>query len=201
MAKSILYIYGLWQISRLKQPIVTIFGGKRAHKEDVYYQQAFTLAGILAQQGISVLTGGGPGIMEAALCGAYAQEKKGRSLGIGVQGVDVGFKSICGQKTIFLGDFMSRKKLLIDYSCGFIIFPGGIGTADELMEVLNLIKTKKIKSVPVVLIGTKYWKPLLDWFALAIKEHFIEPEHATIFEITDDVQHAINIIKTSMYVS
>jgi uncharacterized protein (TIGR00730 family) len=192
------YAYGLWRISRLKQPIVTIFGGKRADKTSDYYLKASHLAGMLVKHGISVLTGGGPGIMEAALCGGHAYDPRGRTLGIGVNGVDVSFRSSCGQETIYLADFATRKKLLINHSMAFIVFPGGLGTMDEISEVLNLIKTRKIEAAPVILIGTEYWQSFVDWFLLALKKDFIAPEHARVFEVTDDIVKVADIMNKRM---
>lgn len=185
------YIYGLSRLARIKQPIVTIFGGKRANKESDYYQQAYQLAENLVKNNISILTGGGSGIMESALCGAVAQRKKDRALGIGVHGIDVEFVSACGHETIFLGDFALRKWLLIRYSIGFICFPGGIGTLDEIVEVLNLIKTEKLSNVPMVLIGKNYWRFIIEWIKHAVTKNFIAPEYADLFLVTDDIQKAL----------
>lgn len=184
-------VYCLWRVSRLQKPMVTVFGGKRAKVDSNYYKQAFQLGGKLVKNNMSVLTGGGPGIMESALCGAVAQ-KKGYSLGIGVTGVDVKFVSACKQETIYTPDFAARKKLLIDYSSGFIAFPGGIGTLDEVAEVLNLIKVNKIKKVPMILIGAEFWKPFVEWMALAQEHDYIAPEYAQLFQVTDDLDHAVN---------
>ncbi len=189
------YLYGLYRISRLKKPIITIFGGKQADKDSKYYQQAFSFTGDLVKYDFSVLTGGGPGIMESALCGGVAQGKKDRMLGIGVQGVDVEFISSCGHETIFLGDFATRKWLLIAHSIGFVCFPGGIGTLDEIIEVLNLIKTKKLSRVPIVLIGKEYWQCIVDWLEYAVRQGFIAQEYADLLTVTDDLEKALLIIR------
>ena len=186
------HVYCLWRISRLQKPIITVFGGKRASTDGKYYKQAYELGSMLVKNNMSILTGGGPGIMESALCGAVAQGKKDRSLGIGVTGIDVVFVSACGHETIFTHDFAARKEFLIDYSSGFIAFPGGIGTLDEILEVINLIKTNKIKKIPIVLIGTEYWKLFAQWMALAQEHDYIAPEHAHLFHITDDLDYAVN---------
>lgn len=188
------YLYGLYRIHRLKKPIVTIFGGKGADEGSMYYKQAFSFTGQLVNNDFSVLTGGGPGIMESALCGGVAQRKKNRVLGIGVRGVDVDFVSSCGHETIFLGDFASRKWMLIRYSIGFICFPGGIGTLDEIIEVLNLIKTEKIAPVPVILIGKEYWYHIVKWIEFAVNQGFIKKDYAQLVTVTDDLQSVLSLV-------
>ncbi len=186
------YLYGLWRISRLKKPIVTIFGGKRAAKNDPYYQQSFQLAGNLIEHNFSVLTGGGPGIMESALSGAVAHKVKNSAMGVGVWGIDVGFISAPNHETIFMKDFAQRKHLLIDFSCAFVCFPGGIGTLDEILEVLNLIKAKKLKRIPVILFGKNYWHFFVKWIEHAAERNFIAPEYANLLFVTDDMQEVLN---------
>jgi len=185
------YLYCLWRVSQLPKPIITVFGGKRAPVTSDYYKQAFDLGGKLVTQNMSVITGGGPGIMESALCGAVAQKKE-RSLGIGVIGVDVGFTSACNQETIYAPDFATRKKLLIEFSGGFVALPGGIGTLDEITEVLNLIKTSKIKQIPMILVGTEYWQPFTDWLKLAHENDYIAPEYTDLLQVTDDLDFVAN---------
>ena len=192
------FLYALYRISRLKKPIVTIFGGKRADTKNPYYQQAGDLAGMLAQKDYAILTGGGPGIMESALCGALKKGKNHQALGIGVQGLDVEYKSLCDHETIFLGTFAVRKQLLIRYSKAFISFPGGIGTLDEILEVLNLIKTKKLFPVPIILIGKDYWRLVLQWMEQAIRENYIGQEYAKLITVVDTVEDAYEIIVSQL---
>ncbi|MGE0207037.1 MAG: TIGR00730 family Rossman fold protein [Candidatus Babeliales bacterium] len=188
------YVYGLWQIKSLQKPLVTLFGGKRAQDDAVYCKQAAAVAQALAEKSISVLTGGGPGIMQAALCGALKAEKKHSALGIGVYNVDEYFEPICSYKTIYMPNFAMRKALLIDYSQGFVCFPGGIGTVDELFEVLNLIKTKNLAKVPVILFGKDYWVNIIGWMNHAFQEGFIGSEHRDILMITDDIDHVVSLL-------
>lgn len=190
---------GLYTLSRLPGPIVSIFGGKGVDRENAYSEYAYKLGGQLVENGFSVTTGGGPGIMAAANCGAFDKSKalglKGlRTLGIGVHGVDIGFENPCA-KVFFTDYFSVRKQLLFRYSCGFVIFPGGIGTADELFEVLNLIKVNKMKPVPVILFGTAYWQPLLNWYTHAIEHGFIRAEFQPLFTIADSIDHVQTVIK------
>jgi uncharacterized protein (TIGR00730 family) len=140
---------------------VTIFGSARIHEGDLYYAKAQELAGLLAKEGFSVITGGGPGIMEAANRGCH--EAGGLSIGCNIElpheqavnpYVDLGVE---------FRYFFARKVMFVKYADGFAIFPGGFGTLDELFESLTLIQTGKIRHFPVVLIGTEYWSGLLDW--------------------------------------
>jgi uncharacterized protein (TIGR00730 family) len=189
------YCYGIYKLSTLEKPLVTIFGGKRVTPETFYYKQANELATLLAKQSLSILTGGGPGVMESALCGAKAIHAK-KALGIGVVGVDADFKLSCDQEVIFSGSFADRKKLLINYSSIFIAFPGGIGTLDEILEVLNLVKTKKIPPCPVILIGSTYWNYITLWLQRAIDEGYIVDELTTLVTVTDDIHYAAQLVET-----
>lgn len=196
---GISFMRGLYALSKLQKPIISIFGGKSVKKDSVHAQQANRLARMLAERNISVLTGGGPGIMEAANCGARTVtdergDKKVRTLGIGVRGVDLQFKNICAD--VFQApNFYVRKWLLIRYSSGYLIFPGGFGTVDELFELLNLMKLEKLPVRPVILIGSEYWEPLVHW----IIEHGVKtgliPERCQDFiTITDDIDEAFHIL-------
>lgn len=188
------YLYGLWRIWKLKKPIITFFGGKRTPRTDPYYKKAFDLSARLVNDNFSILTGGGPGIMEAALCGAVKQGKKGYALGIGVHKVDEWFSSSCHYSTIFMRDFAHRKELLIAFSSAFVCFPGGIGTLDEILEVSNLIKTKKLTRIPIILLGTDYWQFFIKWVQQALEKNLINPEYTDLFIVTDDIDQVISII-------
>ncbi len=195
-------VRALLYVGRLQQPIVTIFGGKLAPDGSPFVQHAYEFARQLVHHKISVLTGGGPGIMEAANCGAYAAAlKKGDAcrytLGIGVYGVNGGFVSRCAF-VVSMPYFYLRKQLLMKYSVAFVVFPGGIGTADELFELLNLMKLQKLPLHPVVLIGTAYWKPLLVWmYESGIAQGFIPAECKKLVQVTDDLEKTLAIIRDS----
>jgi uncharacterized protein (TIGR00730 family) len=192
------YLCGLWSIARLPHPIVTIFGGRHVVPDSECYEKAYTLAKLLAIENISVLSGGGPGIMEAVLCGSACQ-RNNRALGVGVRGVDVEYVSRCNQRAIYLSDFGMRKHFLIDYASGFVAFPGGLGTMDEIATVLNLIKNKKIDPAPVLLIGKEYWKCFGQWVLSAIECGYIESEYTYLFEITDDLNYVAMVMKKHAY--
>lgn len=149
-------MYGVWKIKEIKTPIISIFGGSRFSTDAEYAKQAHILAKKIVEEDISVMTGGGPGIMEAASCGAIAIGKNNAvSIGIGVK--ELGEKvNPCVQHYFELETFSARKWLLTHYSVAFVVFPGGFGTLDELAEVLTLIQTKQLPPVPIVLIGHEY---------------------------------------------
>lgn len=185
------FAIGSWRLSKLEAPFITIFGGKNIIETEEPAQRAHVIAAALVDHGYAVVTGGGPGIMVAANCGAQqkaiALNKKGLwTLGIGVRGVDTGYKNPCAP-VYFTSNFFTRKHLLIYKSSGFVIFPGGIGTLDEFFEVLNLVKTGKIAPVPIILVDKQYWKPIIDWYYNSgIESGFILKEHAKLFAIADD---------------
>src|SRR5690606_34188715 len=146
-----------------------------------YAQDANQIAAWLVEQEMSVLTGGGPGIMEAANCGAVRSLHKDEvhSIGIGVRGLNEP-KNVCVEEYFELDYFFARKWLLTQYSVGFIVFPGGFGTLDELSEVLTLIQTRQMKKVPIVLFGKDYWRPFLQWVREEALPHgLIKEEHVT----------------------
>jgi len=172
---------------------VTIFGSARIHEGDPYYAQARELAGLLAREGFAVITGGGPGIMEAANRGCH--EAGGLSIGCNIElpheqavnpYVDLGVE---------FRYFFARKVMFVKYADGFAIFPGGFGTLDELFESLTLIQTGKIRHFPVVLIGKEYWSGLLAWIrAEAISHGNVSPEDLDLIRCTDDMQEACRLL-------
>lgn len=190
-------LYGIWKLSKLKKAPITIFGGTRLKSDSIYMKKAQELASMLASYDIPVLTGGGPGIMEAASCGAAT--RKGQivtTIGIGVKGLNDPLPfNRCVKDTIQMDYFFSRKWLLVKYSIGFAVFPGGFGTLDELMELLTLIQTNMRPKAPIVLIGVDYWKPFMYWIEhSALKHQLISQEDAALFSITDDIKEAFNLL-------
>ncbi|HSW74101.1 MAG TPA: TIGR00730 family Rossman fold protein [Candidatus Limnocylindria bacterium] len=184
--------YGAWRVSVLPRPIVTIFGGSRWQESSPYAHQARELAQLLVQHDISVLHGGGPGIMEAVARGGLDYAGKATTLGIGVRSLNDKSKYI---KDYFdLKFFFERKWLMTRYSVGFIFFPGGLGTFDELGEVLTLIQTKQLSKVPIILVGKDYWKPLIEWIDEMLKYGLITPEHKDLFVVSDDVQRVLSLV-------
>ena len=183
-------VYGAWHVSKLKMPIVTIFGSARIKQDSHYATQAHILGEKFLDSGISILTGGGPGIMEAASCTLPKGKNKGQSIGIAVKGLEDRPEK-CMQTYLELDYFFARKWLLTEYSSGFVIFPGGFGTLDEMAGVLTLIQTKKIKRVPVVLIGKEYWHYFIKWVQNEGLAHgAILSEELEYFYVTDDLDEA-----------
>jgi len=190
-------IYGVWRVSKLPHPIISIFGSAKMPQADKYAKEANQIAALLVEQGISVLTGGGPGIMEAANCGVMHSKKRGevKSIGIGVRGLNEP-KNVCVEEYFELNYFFARKWLLTQYSSGFIVFPGGFGTLDELSEVLTLIQTKQMKKVPIVLMGKDYWHPFMQWVTEeAFPRGLIKSEHLKLFSVTDDPYKAFCFVR------
>lgn len=190
-------LYGFWRVSKLEQPIISIFGGARLTQDQIYFRQAHDLGQRFIEHDISVLTGGGPGIMEAVSCGALVHDngKKAKSIGIGVTGLDEK-RSLCVQEYFELDYFFARKWLLTQYSSAFIVFPGGFGTLDELSEVLTLIQTKKMGRVPVVLIGEEFWAPFMQWVTKeALVHQVVNEEDIALFTVTDNLEQAFCVVR------
>ena len=172
---------------------VTIFGSARLTEDDPYYPKARKLAGLLAKEGFAVITGGGPGIMEAATRGCH--EAGGLSIGCNIalpheqsvnQYVDLGVE---------FRYFFARKTMFVKYADAFAIFPGGFGTLDELFESLTLIQTGKIRHFPVVLVGTEYWGGLLEWLRSQANAHgTIDPADLDLMHLTDDMEEACALL-------
>jgi hypothetical protein len=174
-------------------PGVTIFGSARTPSNNPYYQATVTLAKELAQHKLAVITGGGPGIMEAANKGAA--KAKGKSVGLNIELPFEQEGNHYANIPIHFHYFFSRKVCFVKYSIGFVFMPGGFGTLDEFFEVLTLVQTQRIPRFPLILFGRKYWKGLLDWMATTMEKcKYISPGDLDLVTITDDPQEAIKII-------
>jgi hypothetical protein len=175
-------------------PAVTVFGSARIKSTHPDYAQARELGRLLAREGFAVITGGGPGIMEAANRGC--QEGGGLSVGCNIElPMEQGLNPYVDLGVEFRY-FFTRKTMFVKYADGFVIFPGGYGTLDELFEALTLIQTRKIQDFPVVLLGTTYWEPLLDWIrGTLVKASAIDPTDVDLLRLTDDPAEACRIIK------
>jgi uncharacterized protein (TIGR00730 family) len=178
-------------------PAVSIFGSARTASTSADYATARNLAAALARSGYAVITGGGPGIMEAANRGAF--EAGGVSVGLGIelpfeqgmnQWVDIG---------VDFRYFFARKTMFVKYAQAFVVFPGGFGTFDELFEALTLVQTGKVTSFPVVLVGSAYWGGLLDWVrSTVLDEGKVSAKDLDLITLTDDVDEAVRIIDAAM---
>ena len=186
---------GAWKISKLKKPIVTVFGGSKLSQDHAYAQQAHDLGALLISNGISVITGGGPGIMRAANCGAFDTERGAQSIGISVDGLPHEPRHKYTDQMIVVKHFFARKWLLTRYATAFAVFPGGFGTLDELFEIATLMQEERLSPIPLVLVGRNYWKPLLAWIELAVKEGLVLQQDADLLFVTDDIQEAFEHLR------
>jgi uncharacterized protein (TIGR00730 family) len=175
---------------------VSIFGSARTRLDDPLYATARDLGARLAAKGITVITGGGPGIMEAANRGAH--ETGGVSVGLGIElPNEQRINDYCNIAVNFRY-FFARKLMFVKYAEAFVIFPGGFGTFDELFEALVLVQTGKIDHFPVILFGSAYWQPLVDWLSGPVLEHgMIAPVDLELFKVTDDLGEVVAWIEQS----
>jgi uncharacterized protein (TIGR00730 family) len=172
---------------------VTIFGSARLPPTDPYYQAAVSIAKDLAKHNLAVITGGGPGIMEAANRGAA--EVKGKSVGLNIELPFEQKGNRFANIPLNFHYFFSRKVCFVKYSIGFIYMPGGFGTLDEFFEVLTLVQTHRIPSFPLILFGKDHWSGLIRWMKATLeKNKFTSPGDLDLFTITDDPQVAVNLI-------
>jgi len=172
---------------------VTIFGSARVKPEDKYYQMAEDLGRLLAKSGFAVITGGGPGIMEAANKGAA--EAGGQSLGMNIRLPFEQKPNPYANIQIDYKYFFIRKVMFVKYAMAYVILPGGYGTMDELFEALTLIQTKRVKSFPVILMGRDYWQGLLDWLKNSMLENdMILPFDLEMIHIIDDPEEVVKHI-------
>lgn len=174
---------------------ITFFGSARLDEDNHYYQKSMNLAGLLSKEGYAVISGGGPGIMEAANRGAY--EAGGPSLGLNIK---LPFEQVLNPYvTDFVNFhyFFARKVCMTFSSEAYVYFPGGFGTLDEFFEVLTLIQTKKIKRRPIILVGVDFWKPFLVWIDDCLRTEFktVDRFDTSLYELLDDEQTIVDLIK------
>jgi uncharacterized protein (TIGR00730 family) len=177
-------------------PAISVFGSARTLRDDPMYALAEQLGAALARAGYAVITGGGPGVMEAVNKGA--SQAGGVSVGLGIElpyesglneWVDIG---------INFSYFFARKTMFVKYSQGFVVLPGGLGTLDELFEALTLVQTQKVTSFPIVLMGESYWSGLLSWLEQTVcGQGKVSAGDLTMLEVTDDVEKAVTVIEAS----
>jgi len=172
---------------------VTVFGSARTRPDDPYYDKAVATTRLLARHGFPIITGGGPGIMEAANRGA--QEGNGLSIGCNIELPFEQGTNPYVERSINFRYFFVRKTMFVKYSTAFIVFPGGFGTMDELFEALTLIQTGKVKHFPVVLFGREYWKGLRDWLMERVAgEGKIDTKDLDLFHVTDEPEEAVKLV-------
>lgn len=186
------FVEGFGQLAELPQA-VTVFGSARSPEDTPEYEMGVRIGRKLSEAGYAVITGGGPGCMEAANKGA--REAGGVSVGLGIE---LPFEQHMNEYVdlgIEFRYFFVRKTMFVKYSCGFIALPGGFGTMDELFEALTLVQTRKVTSFPVVLMGTEFWGGLLDWIKNTLMSSGkISSADVDLVHLTDDVDEAVRII-------
>ena len=192
------FVNGYEKMSQIG-PSISIFGSARTSKNDEYYKLATEIATSIVENGYGVITGGGPGIMEAANKGA--KEAKGRSIGLCIE---LPFEKkesdniyIDQDKKIEFDYFFVRKVMFMKYAQGFVVMPGGFGTLDELFEAITLIQTKKIEKFPIILVGSSFWAGLIDWIkeTLLKTSKTISNEDLCAFHVVDKKEEVINILE------
>lgn len=177
-------------------PCISIFGSARTQPNHPNYKLATTVANAIAASGYGIITGGGPGIMEAANKGA--QDVNGISVGLNIA---LPFEQtsnpyIDKDKNLSFEYFFIRKVMFVKYTQGFVVLPGGLGTLDELFESITLIQTKKIKRIPIILVGTKFWKGLVDWIkSILIENKMISKEDLDLFTVVDTHEEVLNCLE------
>ncbi len=188
------FVNGYETLSRIG-PCVAIFGSARIKEDNPYYAKAVETGAKLVEKGFGIITGGGPGIMEAGNKGAHEAGGKSVGLNIVLPHEQHSNPYIDSDKSINFDYFYIRKTMFTRYSQGFIAFPGGFGTLDELSEALTLMQTNKIANFPIVMFGSEFWSPLVDWFRDTLLENqMIKEEDFGIFHVVDDVDEAVRII-------
>jgi hypothetical protein len=186
------FVSGFEQMGMI-EPCVSIFGSARTKPEDKYYNETVEIAEKIVNQGFGVITGGGPGMMEAANKGA--QMGNGTSVGLVIE---LPFEQeqniyIDKDKLISFDYFFVRKVMFIKYAQAFVVMPGGFGTLDELFEALTLIQTEKITKFPIVLFGSDFWNGLIDWIKMTVLKEYknISPKDLNLIKVVDDVDEAV----------
>jgi|TARA_B110000259_G_scaffold144181_1_gene162406 uncharacterized protein (TIGR00730 family) len=176
-------------------PCVSIFGSARTKEDDKYYQLAEDLAYKITQHGYGVITGGGPGIMEAANKGASRGGGKSVGLNISLPFEEYSNPYIDRNKKIDFDFFFVRKVMFVKYAQGFVVLPGGFGTLDELFEAITLIQTKKIGKFPIVLVGKEFWGGLVDWIKNSLLQNgMIAEKDLDLFHVVDTSDEAVKVI-------
>lgn len=186
------FVEGFKSLSSIKAA-VTFFGSSRITKDNPYYKAATEVAYILAKKGFTVITGGGPGIMEAANLGAY--KAGGVSVGCNIELPEEQIQNPYQTISLSFRYFFVRKMMFVKYSEAFIIFPGGFGSMDEFFESLTLVQTGKIEHFPIILFGSRYWQGLIQWMQSAmINEGCISKEDLSFLRLTDSPEEAARVI-------
>ena len=190
------FIKGFDELSNLS-PCISVFGSARTKPEDKYYKEAVKLSELITQNGYGVITGGGPGIMEAANLGAH--DKGDKSIGLQIE---LPFEASANEyidKLVTCRYFFTRKVFFLKYSQAFVAFPGGFGTLDELFETITLVQTGHMRMVPIVLVGKDYWKGMVKWIKKTMLEDGkISEGDLDLFKLVDGAEEAMEYIKSKL---
>jgi uncharacterized protein (TIGR00730 family) len=187
------FLQGFEAVERIDRPAITVFGSARVHEDNPIYGWAREVGRLLAEAGFAVITGGGPGVMEAANRGA--REGGGLSVGFNIELPHEQHENPYLDIELTFKHFYARKTMFVKAAEGFVIFPGGFGTLDELFEALTLIQTGKVLHFPVVLFDSGYWQPMLDWIAKRpLAEAMVSPGDVALMTLIDDPAEAVATI-------
>jgi uncharacterized protein (TIGR00730 family) len=187
------FVDGFETLEKIEKAI-TIWGSARVKEDDIWYKKAVKTAKLLAQKGYTIITGGGPGIMEAANKGA--SEIGAESIGLNIELPEEQKPNPYIKTLISFRYFFTRKVMFVKYTKGFIIFPGGFGTLDEFTEAITLIQTKRIHKFPVVLMDDEYWDGFIKWMRdILLKRGYIDKEDLKIFKVVNEPEEALKIIE------
>ncbi len=186
------FVDGFENLACIK-PSVSIFGSSRTDTNHSYYKKAEIIARLLSDAGFSVVSGGGPGIMEAANKGAFAG--KSSSIGLNIQLPHEQTTNEYQDISLNFRHFFTRKVMFLKYATAYIVLPGGFGTLDEMAEILTLVQTGKTRKIPIILVESKFWTGLIDWFKnTLVEEGTISKSDLDLIKIIDDPQEAVNSI-------
>lgn len=189
------FVSGYEKLSRIG-PCVSIFGSARTKPDDKYYKLAEEIAEKIVQHGYGVITGGGPGIMEAGNKGAHIAGGTSVGLNIELPHEQHDNPYIDSDKNLDFDYFFVRKVMFVKYSQGFVVMPGGFGTLDEMFEAMTLIQTKKIEKFPIILVGSEFWEGLLEWVKTTLLNKFnnVSVKDLDLFHIVDTPEEVLNIL-------
>jgi uncharacterized protein (TIGR00730 family) len=187
------FLEGFRAVERIDRPAITVFGSARIHEDSEEYAEAREVGRLLAQAGFAVVTGGGPGVMEAANRGA--RDAGGLSVGFNIDLPHEQHENHYLDIELTFKHFYARKTMFVKAAEGFVVFPGGFGTLDELFEALTLVQTGKVLHFPVVLYDSDYWRPLLDWIHdRLLADGMVSPEDLELYQVTDDPAEAVALL-------
>ena len=175
---------------------ITVFGSARVKETDSLYKKAYELGRLLSDSGFNVFTGGGPGVMEAVNKGAF--EGKSKSIGVNIELPHEQIPNPYLDESLTFRYFFTRKVMLVKYASACIFLPGGYGTNDELFEVLTLLQTNKMQSIPVILCGLSFWQPLMVWIEDMVKKDYVKYENMDLIDLVESNEEVMRIVKEKL---